>query len=288
MVGDVAGQLNVEFGVNGFGIPGGGNNGDTTITTSTTSDPWWQVGDSDITSTGSINSDVPAGEMFNEPGTGGYAGVVNYNGATNLTTSNVSTDGWLTQSPTDDLKVYDYNYFENATPDDVNFHDVTGSTINCSQLTSGAQSYGYYWNKYTGPADLHLDSNCNLGNNKVILFVDNANLYIDTPVNVNDGVGFLLTVVDNNIFINPSVGGGATPNVEGFYVTDNNFDTGSGSNDFHLRGAIVAYGGIIMTRDLAAGNSSAPAEFFEYGPDQTILFPAKLGLRKISWKEVAP
>lgn len=271
---------------------GSGNNGNSSVTTTNLSAAWWQLKDSDLTSNGSINSTIPSGNYFILPGIGGYSGIPAYTTTTNLTSNNVSLNRWTAQSDNKSKPIFDYNYFENLIPKDVVFNTVPSSSVAGNFFASGGtQSYGYYWYKYDGGAgnlNLRITSSASIGNRKVILLVKNAHLFIDSTINLNDGLGFFMTIVDKNIEIDPTVGGGVGPNLEGFYICDDLFRTGAGTNSFYLRGAAVAYGGIVMGRDLGVGNSSTPAELFEYAPDQSILFPGKLATRKINWKEVAP
>jgi hypothetical protein len=84
-----------------------------------------------------------------------------------------------------------------------------------------------------------------------------------------------------------------SPNLEGIYFVDGQVSTGTtgAENDLQLRlrGSVVGWGGVNLQRNLGeALNGTTPSEFFEFAPDQIMLFPAKLGERKMRWKEVAP
>lgn len=279
----------------GTDTDGGGGNGDdgeTPIIVNNLSSAWWQIKDSDITSNGTLNSSVPAGLYFGLQGLGGYAGVPTYTTTTNITQSNSSVDQWITQNTNKSMPVFDYSYFSNQIPDDVVFNNISSPSISISDLASGGTAtHGYYWYKYDGSTsgvDLHITSGSSLGSRKVILLVDSANVFFDSNVNLTDGLGFFMTVADRNIYVDPTVGGGGAPHLEGFFIADETFNTGAGTNQLHVRGAIVSYGGIVMNRDLGASNLTTASELFEYAPDQSILFPAKLATRKVSWKEVAP
>ncbi|MEW5995547.1 MAG: hypothetical protein AB1744_14280, partial [Candidatus Zixiibacteriota bacterium] len=257
---------------------------------------WWQVKDADVLTDGVLVSRVPGTEKFDLAGLGGYPGIPLYGDLTNLTLANVSAKGWLVNSlsPALSSKVYNYAYFARQVPADTVINEVTSISLPGSFFTSGGTpSYGYYWYKFDGTngLDLTITSDMNLGSRKVILLVDSADLYLNGKVNLTDGVGFFLAIVGANILIDPSVGGAADgiPELEGFFLADNQFRTGLGSNQLHLRGAMAAYGGIALQRDLgAAANPTTPAELFEYAPDQVFLFPPKLSVRKMRWKEVPP
>lgn len=286
-------NANTSTGGDGGGGGGGGSNGDTPIVVTNLSESWWQVVDSDLTSNGALQSTIPSGQTFGLDGAGGYAGIPTYTTTiTGITPSNVSTDHWLTQNSNNTNPVFDYDYFANQIPADVTFNTISSSSISGSTFASGGtSSYGYYWYRYDGGAGnlpLTINSAVDVGSRRVILLVDNASLNINSNINLTDGVGFFMTIVDNNINIDPTVGGGSGPNLEGFFVADNRFNTGIGTNQLRVRGAVVAYDGITLSRDLGTGNATTPGEQFEYAPDQSILFPSKLATRKISWKEIAP
>ncbi len=259
---------------------------------------WWQVKDSDITSSGDISSDVPIGSYFELEGPGGYPGVPASGGTTSFDASNVSANGWWAASTQTNAKVYDNAYFNNQIPKDTVITTISDNNIDGSILTSGGTaSYGYYWYKYDGAAtglDLTINAPIDLGSRKVILLVNSANLYINGAINLTDGQGFFMTSVGKtatlakgNIYVNATVGSSAY-DLEGIYEADGVFDTGISALPLSVRGAVTGYGGITMTRDLGGSANSNPAEFFEYAPDQVMLYPSRLGSRKINWKEVAP
>lgn len=254
-------------------------------------DPWWQVKDSDVQSNGDITSKIPTGSYFGDVGGGTFPGVPAYGGSTNLTTTNASQIGWLAKSPWSSPKQFDYAYFSNKIPPDVTFKSIT-SINDTSIAANDPTQHGYAWYKYDGSKNgglpLTVDSATHISNKKVIILVDSANLNINNTINLADGQGFFMVIVNGNINVNSSVTG--TPSLEGLYVADGTFSDGGGSAQLHVRGSVVAYGGIdlVSGRDLGAANSGTPAELFEYAPDQIMLFPSVLGYRKINWKEVAP
>jgi hypothetical protein len=219
---------------------------------------------------------------------------------------NVSETGWLANSGYNASKIYNSTYFLNAIPDDTIINSLPGPTINGASLSSGGTATnGIYWYEYDpalySGADLTINTDTNLGARKVILIVKGADVILNGNINLTNGSGFFLLVAGataggtkGNILVDPGVGGGATANLEGIYVTDGQFQTGHtatpGVYDVQLqvRGTIASYGGIVLQRDLGPANSTTPAEFFEFAPDMALLFPQKLGVRSISWQEVAP
>jgi hypothetical protein len=268
---------------------------DTTTVNSTPPQAWWQVRDGDVGTTGDIVSSLPSGVQFNLNGPGGFPGVPYYGGSTNLNNGSVSSTGWLVANSPSTIKQYDYEALTGQIPSDITstFNNLTSGDNVANRITgsSNTDSDGYSWFYYNGTANggqpLNLGT-VNVGNRKVILLVRGASLNITGNVTLDNGSGFFMTIVDGNINVASTVGGGASPNLEGIYQADGNFTDGSGSERLWVRGSVVAYGGASLQRDLIAGNIDTPAELFEFAPDQLLLFPAKLGTRRINWKEVAP
>jgi hypothetical protein len=269
---------------------------DTTTVNSTPPEAWWQVIDADVTTGGDMTVDLPSGEDFNLDGAGGFPGIPSYEGSTNLTNSNVSSEGWLVRTTSTTPKVYDYEALSDQIPANIKstFNTINAGDNVSSELRSGSASHdsdNYYWFMYDGAANGSQPLNLNatsLGGRKAILLVKDANLNITGNVTLDNGAGFFMVVVDGNINVSTSVGGGSGPNLEGIYEADGAFNTGLDDTSLYIRGSVVAYGGVNLQRDLIAGNISTPAELFEYGPDQILLYPNKLGVRRIEWKEVAP
>lgn len=243
-------------------------------------DPWWQAKDGDVTTNGDITSLVPNTQLFNTVGLGGYPGVPVYGGTFNLTgnTSRISVPRWNSDTNTLLSRQFNYSYFENLIPDDVNFNNI-------SNLASGGSAYSdsYHWFRAIG--NTTISSDVNIGNRKVILFVEGGNLTINGRINLNDGNGFFGAFVDGNITVGNSVTG--APSLEGVYLSNGSFNTGAGTSQLHVRGSVASFGGINLQRDLS-NNNSTPAELFEFAPDQMMLFPEKLMFRRNKWSEVAP
>ena len=83
--------------------------------------------------------------------------------------------------------------------------------------------------------NLIVSGNIDIGDNKIILIV-NGDVDISKNININDNNGYFAIIASGDINVDPSVGGAATdpdtvtPNLEGIYFTQKNFNTGSGSN----------------------------------------------------------
>lgn len=263
--------------------------------------PWWQVKDGDLQTGGDLGSvNIPEFMFFDLKGPGGFPGVPGYGGTTDLTNSSVSEKGWLANSKVTSPNTYNYQYFANQIPAGTVINTISSTSIGSLDLAAGNvdPSTGYYWYKYDGSTNnntaLSVDSAINIGNKKVILFVNAADLDINAQINLTKGSGFFMAIVGKDITVDPSVGGGTGPNLEGIYEADGQFYDNTNqpaSNDSLLwvRGSIAAYGGLNLDRDIGKGNNEHnPSELFEYAPDQILLFPPKLGARKINWKEIAP
>jgi len=249
-----------------------------TITVLNTLEPWWQVKNGDIISDGTISSNVPSGNVFIDDGDGGYPGVAIY--STNLYTNSnpVSSKLWSAQSATNFSRLFDYSYFANLVPEDIVFSNPETVSLE----TGGGAQYGYYW--YKAESGYTLNSDVNLGNRKVILFVEGGNLNINGKINLNDGNGFFFAIVNEDINVGADVAG--SPALEGFFLSSGNFSTGLGTNQLHIRGSVASLSNINLQRSPAVNTN--PAELFEYAPDLTLLFPSKLSQRKTRWSEVAP
>lgn len=263
--------------------------------------PWWQVKDGDVFTGGSISSDIPStasNPFFNLEGLGGFPGIVNYNGSADFGSGSVSSIGWLVNSPFSIGNKYSTSYFENQIPADTVINTVSTNLFNNGVIDAGQAEDGIYWFKYDGSSglDLSIDSDINVGSKKVVLIVNNVDLYINNKIDLTDGQGFFMVMVGKdsegnrgNIYIDPSVYGLADDSAElkGLYLADGSFYTGEGDGQLHIKGSVVGLDGISLQRDLS-DNSSNPAEFIEYDPNQIILFPKVLKIKKINWKEVAP
>ncbi|KKP31500.1 MAG: hypothetical protein UR21_C0009G0081 [Candidatus Woesebacteria bacterium GW2011_GWC2_31_9] len=251
---------------------------DTSTITITNPSPWWQVKDGDVTTNGDISSSVfPAGTQFILDGSGGFPGVPTYSGSLSVGIGTISSKLWNANTSTTQGKLFDYLYFNSLIPSDV----IPTVATNASLRSTGFTKYGYEWFKSDGSLTIEIDSNINFAGRKVILLVDGY-LTIRSNINLTDGVGFFGTFVNGNINLNPAV-----TQLEGIYLADGIFNTNTGSNALWVRGSVASYGGITLGRDLV-NNDGNPAELFEYGPDQVMLFPSKLAFRRTKWVEVAP
>lgn len=271
------------------------------VNPSKAADPWWQVKDADVESGGDLTSTISSGQNFDLAGSGGFPGVPGYSGSTNLTASNVSITSWLAKNTITNSKVYNYQSLVSQIPTSISstFNTISAIDNVATDLISSTATHdinNYYWFMYNGSTNGNQAINLpavNLNGRKVILLVNGADLNITGNVNTEGGF-FMVLVGKNgagtygNINVNPSVGGGASANLEGIYEADGAFSDGIGSTQLWLRGSLIAYGGVNLQRNLGSTNSTTPAELFEFAPDQTLMYPSVLGTRDLNWKEVAP
>lgn len=269
--------------------------------------PWWQVRDADvmapqITSPISTSCVSPLCEpFFDLDGDGGYPGIPLTSLGMYMESGGISSKNWsvITSTAANNTN---YAFFEKQIPTDTVITTIPANTIDGSIFASGGTlSNGAYWYKFDGSinnVDLNLTADINIGSRKVILLVDNSDLYINGKINLTDGQGFFIAIVGKNsigakgnIYINPTVGGSADelPELEGLFFTDNQIYTGIGDTQLHTRGSLVGMSGIQLQRDLGnILNQTNPSEYIEFAPDQIMLMPSTLKIKKINWKEVEP
>jgi hypothetical protein len=268
---------------------------DTSIITVTPPGPWWQAKDGDITTSGDITSFIPNTATNSQlvlDGDGGFPGVPLFGGSLSLGFGTVSSKNWEANT-TYAAGYTNYEILARQIPSTVTFNTIANQSIEGTDLTSGGTATnGYYWYKYDGGVsglDLTIASNITLGTRKVVLLVENADIYLNGNVSLTDGSGFMAVLVGEqsdgtkgNIYINPTV-----TDLEGIFLSDNAFLTGAGTTQLTIRGSVAALGGISMQRNLT-DNSNTPSEYFEFAPDQLLLFPPQLNTKQYNWKEVSP
>ena len=109
---------------------------------------------------------------------------------------------------------------------------------------------------------------------------------IDIETNVTVPVGdSLVMIASGNIDVDPTV-----TNIQGIYFADGQFLTpASGATDIQLVGQGMFIGGNVgLSRDLMAGNSDTPAEYFQYRPDLWFNSLQDLWGAPHTWQERAP
>ena len=275
---------------------------------------WWQAKEGDLVTIGNIFSEISAlcsssptcdGNLViyasgNFPGVPTAGGSINTGtGCTNCFSSsyNWRVSGAAYAGPT-----LTFDYFRQKLPTSFTPENIAVLPLNELMLASGAAEYPpasrYYYYQYNGAlGDLRIedpDGVVSIGTRKVIVFAD-SNVLIASDIRVTPGQGLFLLIASGNISVTPTVGDplpvDTLPNLEGIYFTEGQFLTGTSGpaldQQLHVRGSVVAWDKVVLERDLT-DNTTAPAELFEYATDQFLLFPAVLGERDVSWREVAP
>lgn len=233
---------------------------------------WFQtLGGNALSKTGSISSAVPSGEQFNIAINNKASEGVSYSTSINPGSGQPGKNAASTAFP--EL----LSYAELLSRFDSTNTPSGGSTLTPGNLTAGSGSLGNTiayevsgvtlqgWTGFTGNA---------------VIFVD-GDLTIDENVTVSPG-SFLGFVVSKDITVDSAV-----DTVEGFYYTDKDFLTGLSSTALSLNGTFVAKE-FVLNRDLGAGNSTLPAEKFNYRPDFAFTAPQELRRPYRHFQEVAP
>jgi len=280
---------------------------DTAVLNVTAPGPWWQVIDADIVTNGDIISSIPlscalpsCNPLLGLEGLGGFPGVPVYGGSDlNTGEGDVSTLGWQANADTLFSKIYDYSFFRRLIRPDVVLTEIDSASVNGGFFASGgAPSRGFVWYHFDGDTlgDLTVASSVNMpGSRKVVVLVENADLYIEDVINVVDGEGFMMFIVGKdgsgnkgNIYIDENVSHPVKVEIEGVFLAEGQFRTGAGDEQLHIRGMVAAYDGVVLERDLEGDNTDTPAEVFEFAPDFILTFPRDLTFKRLRWKEVAP
>lgn len=267
--------------------------------------PWWQLIDSDIITNGDIISSIPSScalpgcnPLFGLEGLGGFPGVPVYGGSTaNFGEGDVSSTRWLANTQSLFSKIYDYSYFSRLVRPDVVLTEIDSNSVNGGFFASGGTpKRGYVWYHFDGNTlgDLTINSSVNMpGARKVVVLVEDADLYIEGRIDVSDGIGFIMFIVGKNdsgnkgnIYVKDDLSG--QDEIEGVFLAEGQFRTGTGDEQLHIRGMVAAYDGIVLERDLLGDNADEPAEVFEFAPDFVLTFPRDLTFKRLRWKEVAP
>lgn len=275
--------------------------------------PWWQVSDNDLYANGNLTSNIPTsctGSCSNKFDmettaisgitTGGYPGIPNYNSGTapNFTPNGViSSTLWIANSSYTG-RTYDYSWFLNQTgiPADQIISDTSaarlpsGTADNSTNANTGLNtglSFGGALYRYS-PGNLIITQDINVGTNKVVLFV-NGDVTINGKINLTRGQGFFAIISNGNINVAGSVTNGANAALEGFYLAQNSFNTGTSNNRLVVRGSVATInGGVQLRRDLLTTNTTTPAEVFQYAPDLVGTMPYQLMRQGITWQEINP
>ena len=283
----------------------------------TNTSAWWQTKEGDLVTNGDMFSEIPGGcvtdVLCNESliiyDTGDFPGVPQAGGSIDVGANGGVISlvyNWRAEGTTYDGPALSYSYFRNKLPSSVIPQAVAVNPLSGATLAAGGTEYpvgsGYHYYEYTGGGGLQIlnAGDIDLGSRKVIVFAPGS-VSIESKILVQNGLGSFVLISGGNISVAPAVSGpqefstctdnNCTPDLEGIYFSEAAYQTGSAGvgadSPLHVRGIVVAWDQVVMQRDLP-DNSLTPAEFFEFGYDQLMLFPPTLGERNIVWREVAP
>jgi hypothetical protein len=272
--------------------------GTTSVTVKSTAG-FWQVKDANVTTTGSLISLLPSAKVFNENGLGGFPGVSVFADTFDLgeagneaISENDNTDWNANTSISSSYAYYNYTYFRNLVPSDVEDNPlakIENDSISGDYFQSGGvNAEGYAWYIADGALTLRDASLSMPSGRKVILFV-NGDFTINQDINLPaDGKTFFMAIVNGNTNIDPSV-----TNLDGIYFANGGINTGTKpikdtDSKLNVRGSVVAIDGLSLDRNLPNNLDATPAEYFEYDPALFMLIPYRFGNRIMNWKEVPP
>jgi len=273
---------------------------------------WCQIKEGDLIvghSTGETNASViipvfPGSYLMNYD-TGGYPGIPVAARSISTLPGGISTPfNWKVENDAYAGELPSYTRLKNKISRLSDISD-SGDTLDQFEITHSGTEFpagsGYHYFTHIGDVSLQEGSvaggTINISNRRVIVFVD-GNVYINSKLLLNKGVGLFILIASGDIYINKAVGGADDfiPDLEGIYVADKNFVTETEGIDLgadkqlHVRGVVIAGGssgfGVRVQRNLAYPD--IPSEIFEYGVDQTMLFPPALSDQSMIWKEVLP
>ena len=275
--------------------------------------PWVQVQGGDVTVNTSISSPVPdsvvpeSNKMFltssNAPN-GILAGLVTYGTTADFDSSpgtgggipdKVSPNKWLLNESyaTKDYYTKFYNKLGAPTTADADYTEALNIVTQPPFDPDLVPPKKYYYVN----GDMETSGTWSVATGESYVFIVNGNLTIKTPI-TRTGTGFIAFVVKGNITIDPSLGVtpiSETPVIEGLYVTDGTFLTGSsiaGKEEFVGKGIFNARR-FTLERNLdvppATGNNARyPSELFIFDPQLPFLLPDPFRENSITWQEVAP
>lgn len=252
---------------------------------------WFQTWLGDVISGGALTSRLPANRYLIESNisSGLYPGIGLRNGGSDLGAGAISIMNWYANTPAY-MDTYDYQHYEDKLTTGI-FDPNIGSTI--TEFTGGDLYGSHEWYFYQhdeafgNEPVVTIANDIDLGGRKIILFVKNADLNIQGTVTN----GFIMPIVEGTITVDPVVGGGTDPHLEGVFVS-NRFETPNGAPGvvdltLRIRGTVNA-NEISFGRDLIDLNQTTPAEYVEYAPEFMFMVPTTLSEGGIRWKEVAP
>ncbi len=264
---------------------------------------WSQFKGGDVITNAGINIPIPLSKylIVGDPGIA-IAGKDNF---VVVSPGTVSEKGWKVENTLNNLKPPSYSSLRNKIPKFIP-ENLSLNRVDEATLINSGREYpegsGYYYFEYKGsgafPPFFITDSDdmVDIGEKKIILFVEGTDVQIEKKIRLTKGKGFFMVITNGNIIVDPNVNGpyespNPQPDIEGIYFTAQEFRTGSkGSNldePLHVRGSVVALNKVNLQRNLG-DDALRPGELFEFAPDLILLMPRSLSVKVIEWKEVIP
>lgn len=264
---------------------------------------WYQTQGGDVYAANRIVSFIPSTAATPQfsikglPAGNGYPGLVTY-GSTSSTpydfaastsdegSSIVSATNWLANnvfSPTRNF--YEYYFAGFGSPTTIDYDHVGTITKPASRATP-----------YVVSGDMTTSGDWTVSAGQNLIFLVDGNLTIGGNINIT-GNGMIVFIVKGDITVDPSVGttyDSTTPVVEGVYLTNGAFHTGTssvtGAERFVGKGIFIG-NNFSLERDLnnIGQNGVYAAELFIYNPQLYMELPTQMKETSVaSWQEVAP
>ena len=150
----------------------------------------------------------------------------------------------------------------------------TTITLNDAYVDGLVQSSGAGWVWVTGAGTTSISGS--VTTRKVIILVDGT-VNISGNITVsNRATGSVIIISGGNMTL-----AGAVGNIDGIYMTDGIFDTGSSANNpLTVNGTVVAWNGLTLARN-SSDNAILPAEVFNFVPDFVVNLPEPVLRRHI-------
>jgi len=266
---------------------------------------WTQVSGGDAISCGDITQPIPqtaTNRLLNLTGAGGYPGIVTYSptGSFDIDPNPavgqdgrliVSTTNWLTRQRPENICTYNwYTYFGNQ----FDMITPTASTVpNPLAVTKADLFSGQTTVVKKLDGNITTQGNITINSGESLVLFVNGTLTLGGRV-TRTGTGFVAFITSQGITVGNSVGSSdQTPSLDGIYITQGPFRTGTGTlattERLVVRGTVVA-NSIVLQRSLgvSGNNTTTPAELFVYDPELLFLMPEKMRDVKVFWSEVEP
>ena len=240
---------------------------------------WWQVESGNVhADAGAVVSEIPATctgaclpYLITQSAGNEDTGLLSFSGSVSLGegTINENGDDWQAETGYQGTQT-GFDYFQRILSDDPN--GIAEWTDGSLPAADGV---------YLATAGVLTSGTWSVGSGEKIVLLIPGNVTIGSDINVAPG-GFLAIIASGNIAVSDSV-----TNIEGVFVADGNFSSGSGDQPLTGEGIFIGWSGVTLGRNLA-DNSLTPAETFIYRPDLQLNAYRYLLWLNIAWREVAP